>query len=154
MVTNEPEPQPRETPEDDMDDMYEEEPRRRAWGAIASVVLALALVFVGYQWNQTASRAEALGAQVNGLRAEAETQRLRAEDAQRQVDVIQKRLVAISAEKDSLAERMAMLEKAAPARPVAAKAEKPRGTKATAATPSRPGATPVATRSATTKRAP
>ena len=95
-----------------MDDMYEEEPRRRAWGAIASVVLALALVFVGYQWNQTASRAEALGAQVNGLRAEAETQRLRAEDAQRQVDVIQKRLAAMSAEKDSLAERIAMLEKA------------------------------------------
>lgn len=153
MVTNPPEPQPRETPEDDMD-MYEEEPRRRAWGVIASVVLALALVFVGYQWKQTASRAEALGAQVNGLRAEAETQRLRAEDAQRQVDVIQKRLVAMSAEKDSLAERMAMLEKAAPGRPVAAKAEKPRGTKATAATPGRPGATPVATRSATTKRAP
>ena len=114
MVTNQPEPQPRETPEDDMDDMYEEEPRRRAWGAIASVVLALALVFVGYQWNQTASRAEALGAQVNGLRAEAETQRLRAEDAQRQVDVIQKRLVAMSAEKDSLAERIAMLEKGGP----------------------------------------
>ena len=154
MVTNQPEPQPRETPEDDMDDMYEEEPRRWAWGAIASVVLALALVFVGYQWNHTASRAEALGAQVSGLRAEAETQRLRAEDAQRQVDVIQKRLVAMSAEKDSLAERIAMLEKGAPARPVAAKAEKPRGTKATAATPSRPGATPVATRSATTKRAP
>ena len=147
-------PQPREMPEDDIDDVYEEEPRRRAWGAIASVVLALALVFVGYQWNQTASRAEALGAQVNGLRAEAETQRLRAEDAQRQVDVIQKRLVAISAEKDSLVERVAMLEKGAPARPVAAKAEKPRGTKATAATPGRPGATPVATRSAPTKRVP
>ena len=125
MVTNEPEPQPRETPEDDMDDMYEEGPRRRAWGAIASVVLALALVFVGYQWNQTASRAEALGAQVNGLRGQT-----------------------------SLADRVELLEKAAPARPVAAKAEKPRGTKATAATPGRPGATPVATRSATTKRAP
>jgi hypothetical protein len=157
MVTNQQEPQPRETPEDDMDDMYEEEPRRRAWGVIASVVLALALVFVGYQWNQTASRAEALGAQVNGLRAEAETQRLRAEDAQRQVDVIQKRLAAMSTEKDTLSERIAMLEKqekAGPARPVAVKPEKPRATKATAATPGRPGATPVATRSATTKRAP
>ena len=104
-------PQPRETPDDDLDEMYEEEPRRRAWGAIASVVLALALVFVGYQWNQAATRAEALGAQVNGVRAEAETQRLRAEDAQRQVDLIQKRLAAISAEKDSLAERIVTLEK-------------------------------------------
>ena len=104
-------PLPRETPDDDMDEMYEEEPRRRAWGAIASVILALALVFVGYQWNQAATRAEALGAQVNGLRAEAETQRLRAEDAQRQVDVVQKRLAAISAEKDSLAERIVALEK-------------------------------------------
>ena len=105
-------PQPRETPEDDIDEMYEEEPRRRAWGAIASVVLALALVFVGYQWNQAATRAETLGAQVNGLRAEAETQRLRAEDAQRQVDTIQKRLVAMSADKDALAERLGALEKA------------------------------------------
>ena len=108
-----------------MDEMYEEEPRRRAWGAIASVVLALALVFVGYQWNQAASRAEALGAQVNGLRAEAETQRLRAEDAQRQVDMIQKRLVAISAEKETLAERIVSLEKAAPSKPAVAKAGKP-----------------------------
>jgi hypothetical protein len=136
---------PRETPNDDMDEVYEEEPRRRAWGAIASVVLALALVFVGYQWNQAATRAEALGAQVNGLRAEAETQRLRAEDAQRQVDTIQKRLAAISAEKDSFAERIASLEKASRSRTVAAKAEKPRATKAAAA-PVRPKATPVATR--------
>ena len=142
-------PQPGE-PDDDMDEMYEEEPRRRAWGAIASVVLALALVFVGYQWNQTASRAEALGAQVNGLRTEAETQRLRAEDAQRQLDVIQKRLAAVSAEKDSLTERIATLEKAPAPRPVAAKPEKPRATKATAGTPGGTRATPVATR----KRAP
>lgn len=141
-------PQPRETP-DDMDEMYEEEPRRRAWGAIASVVLALALVFVGYQWNQAATRAEGLGAQMNGLRAEAETQRLRAEDAQRQVDVIQKRLATISAERDSLAERIASLEKA---RSVAAKVEKSKATKATAAAPVRPKATPVAARPV--KRAP
>lgn len=141
-------PQPRETPDDDLDEMYEEEPRRRAWGAIASVVLALALVFVGYQWNQAATRAEALGAQVNGLRAEAETQRLRAEDAQRQVDLIQKRLAAISAEKDSLAGRIVTLEKAASPRPVAAKAEKPK------AAPTRPKATPVAGRPTPAKRTP
>ena len=145
-------PQPRD--DDDMDEMYEEEPRRRAWGAIASVILALALVFVGYQWSQTASRAETAGAQVQGLRAEAETQRLRAEDAQRQLEAIQKRLIAISAEKDTLADRVVALEKAAQARPVAsAKAEKPRVTKATAATPSRPDTTPVAARRPTPKRA-
>ncbi|HWC05004.1 MAG TPA: hypothetical protein VHF87_19805 [Methylomirabilota bacterium] len=162
-------PQPRETPDDDMDDMYEEEPRRRAWGAIASVVLALALVFVGYQWNQTATRAEALGTQVNELRAETETQRLRAEDAQRQVDVIQKRLAAVSAEKESLSERIALLEKAAAApRPVAAKTGGSRASKVTAskvttsrataskapAAASRPRATPVATRPGSSKRTP
>jgi septal ring factor EnvC (AmiA/AmiB activator) len=142
-------PAPRETPDDDMDEMYEEEPRRRAWGAIASIVLALALVFVGYQWNNAASRAETLGAQVNGLRAEAETQRLRAEDAQQQLDAIQKRLAAISAERDSLAQRIATLEtKGTPTRAVAAKAEKTekaKVTKSTAAAPVRPKATPVAT---------
>jgi len=149
-------PQPRETPDDDMDEMYEGEPRRRAWGAIASVVLALALVFVGYQWNQAASRAETLGAKVNGLRAEAEAQRLRAEDAQRQLEMIQRRLVAMSAEKDTLAERVVALEKSAQQRPVAARAEKekPRATKATAAASTRPGATPVAARPPATKRAP
>jgi plasmid replication initiation protein len=148
-------PQPRETPDDDLDEMYEEEPRRRAWGAIASVVLALALVFVGYQWNQAATRAEALGAQVSGMRAEAETQRLKAEDAQRQVDVIQKRLAAISAEKDSLAERLVALEKAGSPRPVTAKAEKPKtATKATASAPVRPKATPVASRPTPVKRTP
>jgi hypothetical protein len=144
-------PQPRD-PDDDMDEMYEEEPRRHAWGAIASVILALALVFVGYQWNQTASRAEALGAQVNGLRAEAETQRLRAEDAQRQVDAIQKRLVAISAEKDTLGDRVVALEKAAQSRSVAAKVEKPRVAKTTP--PTGPKATPVAGRPGTSKRVP
>jgi hypothetical protein len=145
-------PQPRD-PDDDMDEMYEEEPRRRAWGAIASVILALALVFVGYQWSQTASRAETLGAQVNGLRAEAETQRLRAEDAQRQVDTIQKRLAAITAEKDTLADRVVALEKAAQARPTTArvekKTEKPRVAKTTT-----PKATPVAAKPASSKRAP
>jgi hypothetical protein len=145
-------PVPRETPDDDMDEMYEEEPRRRAWGAIASVILALALVFVGYQWNQAATRAEALGAQASGLRTEAEAQRLRAEDAQRQVDVIQKRLAAISAEKDSLAERNLALEKGA-ARPAVAKAEKSKSTKQVTATPTRPKATPVASRP-TTKQTP
>ena len=150
-------PLPRETPDDDMDEMYEEEPRRRAWGAIASVILALALVFVGYQWNQAATRAEALGAQVSGLRAEAETQRLRAEDAQRQVDVIQKRLAAISAEKDSLAERIVALEKAgAPPRPAVAKVEKTEKAKSTktvaTAPPVWPKATPVASKPAAAKR--
>jgi hypothetical protein len=145
-------PQPRD-PDDDMDEMYEDEPRRRAWGAIASVILALALVFVGYHWSQTASRAETLGAQVNGLRAEAETQRLRAEDAQRQVDTIQKRLAAITAEKDTLADRVIALEKAAQARPATAKVEK-KAEKARVAKTTTPKATPVAARPATSKRAP
>jgi hypothetical protein len=154
MATIQQELKPQPTPDDDMDEMYEEEPRRRAWGAIASVILALALVFVGYQWNQAATRAEALGAQVAGIRAEAETQRLRAEDAQRQVDVIQKRLAAISAERELLADRIVVLEKASSARVATGAAEKPKGTKATAAAPVRPKATPVATRTPAAKRTP
>jgi hypothetical protein len=144
-------PQPREAPDDDMDEGYDEEPRRHPWGAIASVVLALALVFVGYQWNQAAARADALAAQATALRAEAETQRLRAEDAQRQADLIQKRLVALTAERESLAERIASLEKAAQLRAVA-KAEKPRP--GVAAPAARPRATPVATRPGAPRRAP
>lgn len=136
-------PQPREAPDDDGDEMYDEEPRRRAWGAIASVVLALALVFVGYQWNQAAARADALAAQVNALRAEAETQRLRAEDAQRQAEASQKRLVALTAERESLTERIASLERAAQQRAVV-KVERTRP--GAAAAPTRPRATPVATR--------
>jgi hypothetical protein len=154
MATIQQELKPQPTPDDDMDEMYEEEPRRRAWGAIASVILALALVFVGYQWNQAATRAEALGLQVAGMRAEAETQRLRAEDAQRQVDVIQKRLAAISAERELLADRIVALEKASSARAATGAAEKPKGTKATAAAPVRPKATPVATRTPAAKRTP
>src|SRR5262245_35599184 len=135
MATIQQELKPQPTPDDDMDEMYEEEPRRRAWGAIASVVLAIALVFVGYQWNQAGTRAEALAAQVNGIRAEAETQRLRAEDALRQVEVIQKRIAALSTERDALADRVAALEKGASARSASVKAEKPKATtKATAAT--------------------
>jgi hypothetical protein len=139
-------PQPSDPSNDDMDEMYEEEPRRRAWGAIASVVLALALVFVGYQWNQAAARAEGLASQAGALRAEAETQRLRAEDAQRQADTLQKRLAALAAEKESLAERVASLEKGR-AQTVAKAPEKPR-VKATTTktTGTKLRATPVAAR--------
>ncbi len=138
-------------PADDEIDEYDEEPRRRAWGAIASVVLALALVFVGYQWNQAASRADALATQANSLRAEAETQRLRAEDAQRQLETVQKRVVALAAEKDTLAERIAALEKAGQERAAAAKAERSRTREARAAAP-KPRVTPVSARTA--KRTP
>jgi septal ring factor EnvC (AmiA/AmiB activator) len=148
-------PPPRDS-DDDMDDL--EEPRRRAWGAIASVVLALALVFVGYQWNQAASRAETLAAQVTTLRADADAQRLRAEDLQRQAEEVQKRLVAMGAERDTLVERVASLEKAAAARERAvarAAAQRPRG-RSVATAPSKPRATPVSTRvgSSRVKRAP
>jgi hypothetical protein len=138
-------PQAAPTQDDDLEEIYEEEPRRRAWGAIASVVLALALVFVGYQWNQAAGRADGLAAQVGTLRAEAETQRLRAEDAQRQVDGLQKRLVVLAAEKETLGERLAALEKAgSPKTAVARDKSRPTAPATTAAAPPRARATPVA----------
>jgi len=103
----------------DGDEPYDEEPRRRPWGAVTSVVLALALVFVGYQWHQASGREQALGAQIGALRAEAETQRLRAEEVKAQADGLQKRLAALGAEKESLAERLAAVEKSAESRAVA-----------------------------------
>lgn len=119
-----PSPPPSQS-EEERDEFYEDEPRPRSWGAIASVVLALALVFVGYQWNQAAGRERLLASQVTALRADAEGLRLRAEEAQRYVDGLQRRVTAISTEKEALAERLATLEKSAQQRAVAAR-ETPR----------------------------
>ena len=121
--------------DEELDELYEDEPRRRSWGAITSVVLALALLFVGYQWHQATGREQLLVSQVNALRADAETQRLRAEEAQRHLDGLQKRVAAMSAEKETLAERVAALGKVSRERA---------GT--TAREPLRARATPVATK--------
>ena len=129
--------------EDDADELYEEGPPRRSWATITSVVLALTLFFVGYQWNQAASRAELLSAQVGAVRAEAETQRLRAEDAQRQVDGLQKRLQALAAEKDRLAERVLSLERTTQQKVVAGR-EAPRERTTLAKAPARLRVVPVA----------
>ena len=135
---------------DDVDEIYEEGPRRRAWGTIASVVLALALFFVGYQWSQAQSRAELYSAQLGTVRAEAETQRIRAEDAQRQVDDLQKRLGALTTEKDQLMDRVAALEKTARDRVAQVKEPPPRA-KTVAARPGHPRATPVSSKPSTAK---
>lgn len=134
---------------DDADELYEDGPRRR-WGTIASVVLALALFFVGYQWSQAQSRAELLSAQLGSVRTEAETQRLRAEDAQHQVDALQKRLAGLAAEKDQLTDRVASLERTTRDRVTQVRESPPRP-KTVAARPVRPRATPVATKAPTAK---
>ncbi len=100
-----------QTPEEELEELYEEEPRRRPWGAILSVALALAVIFVGYQWQQAAAREHTLRSQVHALRADAETLRLRAEEAQREVEGLQKRLAALTAERTALTERVAVFEK-------------------------------------------
>ena len=146
MIQQELKPQTTEVAGDDADELYEEGPPRRPWATIASVVLALAVFFVGYQWNQAASRAELLASQIGSVRAEAETQRLRAEDAQRQVDGLQKRLQALTTEKDALGERVAALEKGAQPKQVAAREisrERPPAGKAVVKAPARPHAVPV-----------
>ncbi len=102
---------PPQTPQEELDELYEEEPRRRPWAAILSVVLALAVIFVGYQWHQAAGREQLLASQAHALRAEAETLRLRAEEAQREVEGLQKRLAALTVERTALTERVAVLEK-------------------------------------------
>jgi uncharacterized protein YlxW (UPF0749 family) len=101
-----------QTPDEEQDELYEEEPRRRPWAAITSLVLALAVIFVGYQWHQASAREQAMAAQAHALRAEAETLRLRADDTQRDLDALQKRFAALGAERSALAERVAALEKA------------------------------------------
>jgi hypothetical protein len=132
MIQQELTPQVPPPPVDDGEEYYDDEPRRRPWGAITSVVLALALVFVGYQWHQASGREQAISTQVGSLRAEAETQRLRAEEAQRQTEGLQRRITAMAADKDALTDRIAALEKAAEAKPVAARAATPRETKSAA----------------------
>ncbi len=101
-----------QTAEEELNELYEEEPRRRSWAAITSVVLALVVIFIGYQWNQAAGREQVLASQLHALRADGEMLRLRAEEAQRQVEGLQKRLAAVTAEKETLGERIAALEKA------------------------------------------
>jgi uncharacterized protein HemX len=102
--------QPREEPAE-IDEFYEDEPRRRPWAAIANVVLTLGLIFVGYQWHQSATHEQALASEVQALRADAESARLRSEEAQRQAADLQKRLVAVTNERTALEERIAALEK-------------------------------------------
>lgn len=156
MIQQELTPQVPSPPADDGEELYDDEPRRRPWGAITSVVLALALVFVGYQWHQASGREQAISTQVGSLRAEAETQRLRAEEAQRQTEGLQRRLTAMAVDKDALTERITALEKAAEAKPAAAKSATAREAKPAAkktvvakekdaAPPSTVKATPVST---------
>jgi chromosome segregation ATPase len=117
-----------QTPEEELEELYEEEPRRRPWGAIVSVVLALAVIFVGYQWQQAAAREHMLRSQAHALRADAETLRLRADEAQREIEGLQKRLAAAGAERTSLVERVAALERQAQERAAAiARAAEQRG---------------------------
>jgi hypothetical protein len=113
-------------PEEPLEDLYEEEPRRRPWAGIACVGLVLGLVFVGYQWNHAASREQALASQVRALRVDAESQRLRAEEVQRQFADAQKRLTALAAEKSTLEERIVVLERSSKERVTAKAPERER----------------------------
>ena len=156
-MATDPDPK-RETPpappaaDDDLDDLYEEEPRRRPWGAIASIALALALVFVGYQWNQAVGRERLLTSQVSALRAEVEGFRTRAEEVQRESEGAQKRLAALAAEKEALNEKLVAMERRAPAR-VAKEDSKPAPVaQASAKKPVRGKVTPVAAKPSTEKK--
>jgi hypothetical protein len=76
------------------------------------------------------------------VRAEAETQRLRAEEALHQVDDLQKRLAALTTEKDQLADRVASLERTTRERLAQAK-EPASHERMTAGRPTPPKALPV-----------
>ena len=122
-----------QTPEEELEELYEEEPRRRPWGAILSVALALAVIFVGYQWHQASAREQTLGGQARALRAEVESLRLRLEEAQRDVEGLQKMVAALGAEKVALGERIVSLEKAAQEHQAALRAAEQKSTAAAAA---------------------
>jgi hypothetical protein len=137
-----------QTPEEELEELYEEEPRRRPWAALTSVVLALAVIFVGYQWHQASGREQTLASQAHALRAETETHRLRAEEAHREAEGLQKRVATLGAEKAALAERIVALEKAAQERATAERAAADRAaaraeTKTPPASRARTRATPV-----------
>jgi uncharacterized protein HemX len=136
-----------ESPDEPPDDVYEEEPRRRPWAAFANVVLALALIVVGYQWNQAVSHEQALESQVRALRVDAESQRLRAEETQRQLAEAQKRLAALSAERTALEERIGALGRVAKERVPAKGPERERASAAAATKdPQRAGVEPASAR--------
>jgi hypothetical protein len=130
-------------PPEDLDDLYEDEPRRRSWAAVASVVLSLAVIFVGYQWHQAAGREHVLATQLQALRADAETVRLRADEAEREVEALQKRLAAAGAEKAALSERVVGLERAAQERASVTSRVPDRARERAAGVRAKPRATPV-----------
>jgi chromosome segregation ATPase len=132
-----------QAPDEELEEMYEEEPRRRPWAALTSVVLALAVIFVGYQWHQASAREQTLGGQAHALRAEAESLRLRLEEAQRDVDGLQKKVAALGAEKVALGERIVGLEKAAQEHQAALRAAEQKSAAAAAAARERARAVPV-----------
>jgi uncharacterized protein YlxW (UPF0749 family) len=132
-----------QAPDEEPEELYDDEPRRRPWAAILSVVLALAVIFVGYQWQQAAGREHTLRSQAHALRADAETLRLRSEEAQRELDGLQKKVAALGAERAALVERVAALERQAQERQAAlARAAETRTASRTPAR-ERPRAVPV-----------
>jgi len=132
-----------QTPEEELEELYEEEPRRRPWGAILSVVLALSVIFVGYQWHETSSREQILGGQAHALRVEAESLRLRTDEAQREVEGLQKKVAALTAEKAALGERIAGLERAAQEQLAALRVAEQKNAAAAAAAREKARAVPV-----------
>jgi hypothetical protein len=139
-----------QAPEEELEELYEDEPRRRPWAALTSVVLALAVIFVGYQWHQASGREQTLASQAHALRAETESHRLRAEEAHREAEGLQKKVATLGAERAALAERVVALEKAAQDRVTAERASadrtaaRPPDAKApTASARAKPRTTPV-----------
>jgi len=130
-------------PSDELEDLYEEEPRRRSWAAIASVVLALALIFVAYQWNQAAGREQQLLSQVGALRAEAETLRSGAEEAKQRAEALKEQVAALTADKGELARRVATLETSDRGRLAAARGTRDRRAVSSGSTTAREPATRV-----------
>ena len=129
-----------QAPDEEPEELYEEEPRRRPWAAVTSVVLALAVIFVGYQWHQASGREQGLAAQAHALRAETETHRLRAEEAHRESEGLQKKVAALGAERAALAERVVALEKAGQERAAADRAAVGRASTRSAETKNPPAA--------------
>lgn len=94
----------------ELEEIIEEEPRGRPWGAILSVILAFLVLVAGYQWQQASAREGELRLELQTLRQEAETLRLQAAEAQRQLETLKRQVSALGEEKAGLEKKLATAE--------------------------------------------
>lgn len=91
--------------------MDEYEPPRRPWVLIvASLLLAALTAWMGVQWKQGEDREAKLRAELKQVYLEAEQMRVMAQQAQQRVSLLEKQVMALTAERESTTRRLEDLE--------------------------------------------